>query len=185
MSASFCQLCHDLFVNCQNCGAAMEISAKGLYICGHCGTTSIPPRLDRDGVHVLGPGDGSRNCPACRSPLVRAMLDEYLIDYCENCRGLLLPRQSFAEISRRRRAWADSPPVTPIPPDAREKRRHVTCPKCRAPMETDWYYGPGGIIMDRCGACDLVWLDSGELKQVIDAPGPDRGTRDLTNESET
>jgi Zn-finger nucleic acid-binding protein len=112
------------------------------------------------------------------------MLDEYPIDYCERCRGLLLPRQAFAEISQRRRAWADSPPVTPIPPDAREKRRHVTCPKCNAPMETDWYYGPGGIIMDRCEACDLVWLDSGELKQVIDAPGPDRGTRDLTNESE-
>jgi hypothetical protein len=25
-----------------------------------------------------------------------------------------------------------------------------------------------------------VWLDYGELKQVIDAPGLDRGTRDLT-----
>lgn len=162
----------------------MEISAKGLYTCGHCGTTSIPERLDRDGVHVLGPGDGRRKCPACRSALVRAMLDEYPIDYCERCRGFLLPRQAFAEISRRRRAWADSPPVTPIPPDPRERRRHVACPKCGAAMTTDWYYGPGGIIMDRCEACDLVWLDSGELKQVVDAPGPDRGTRDLTDESE-
>jgi Zn-finger nucleic acid-binding protein len=34
--------------------------------------------------------------------------------------------------------------------------------------------------MDSCAACDLVWLDYGELKQVIDAPGLDRGTRDLT-----
>jgi Zn-finger nucleic acid-binding protein len=158
----------------------MEISAKGLYTCGHCGTTSIPERRDRDGVHVLGPGDGRRKCPACRSPLVRAMLDEYQINYCEKCRGLLVPRRSFAEIVRRRRAWAEGPPVTPIPPDGNEMRRKIPCPKCAALMTTDWYYGPGNIILDRCDACDLVWLDYGELKQVVDAPGVDRGSRDLS-----
>ena len=47
-------------------------------------------------------------------------------------------------------------------------------------MTTDWYYGPGNIILDRCVPCDLVWLDYGELTQVIDAPGVDRGTRDLS-----
>jgi Zn-finger nucleic acid-binding protein len=59
-------------------------------------------------------------------------------------------------------------------------RRRLNCPNCRATMIADRYYGPGNIVMDSCPACDLIWLDYGELKQVIDAPGLDRGTRDLT-----
>jgi Zn-finger nucleic acid-binding protein len=42
----------------------------------------------------------------------------------------------------------------------------------------DRYYGPGNIVMDLCIACDWVWLDYGELKQIADAPGVDRGSRD-------
>jgi Zn-finger nucleic acid-binding protein len=34
-------------------------------------------------------------------------------------------------------------------------------------------------MMDSCTGCDVVWLDYGELRQVIDAPGEDRGSRDL------
>jgi Zn-finger nucleic acid-binding protein len=33
--------------------------------------------------------------------------------------------------------------------------------------------------MDRCVSCDVVWLDYGELKRIVDAPGVDRGSRDL------
>ena len=166
-------------MNCVNCGAAMVLTARGFYHCGHCGTNAFPNTVERDGVRVVGPGDTPRSCSQCDAPLVRAMLDEYLVDYCEKCRGLLVPRRFFAEIVRRRRAWAEGPPVTPIPPDGKEMRRKITCPKCQAQMTTDWYYGPGNIILDRCNACDLVWLDYGELKQVVDAPGVDRGTRDL------
>ena len=90
-----------------------------------------------------------------------------------------MPRRSFAEIIRRRRAWADGPSVTPIPPEDREMRRQVTCPQCGERMIADRYYGPGNIMMDSCVGCDVVWLDYGELRQVIDAPGVDRGARDV------
>jgi Zn-finger nucleic acid-binding protein len=33
----------------------------------------------------------------------------------------------------------------------------------------------GNVIIDTCGTCDVVWLDFGELKQMEDAPGQDRG----------
>ena len=158
----------------------MALSAKGAYICAHCGTTSFPDTVDRDGVRVLGPGDTSRPCPACETPLLRAMVDEYQVAHCKGCRGMLMPRRSFAEIVRRRRAWAEGASITPVPPDEREMRRRLNCPNCGAAMIADRYYGPGNIVMDSCPACDLIWLDYGELKQVIDAPGLDRGTRDLT-----
>jgi Zn-finger nucleic acid-binding protein len=32
--------------------------------------------------------------------------------------------------------------------------------------------------MDVCVGCDRLWLDYGELKQIADAPGTDRGSRD-------
>ena len=35
----------------------------------------------------------------------------------------------------------------------------------------------GNVIIDGCETCNLVWLDFGELKQIADAPGPDRGVR--------
>jgi Zn-finger nucleic acid-binding protein len=46
-------------------------------------------------------------------------------------------------------------------------------------MSTHPYFGPGSIVIDTCDACDLVWLDVGELKQVVDAPGADRGRKGM------
>jgi hypothetical protein len=46
-------------------------------------------------------------------------------------------------------------------------------------MATHPYYGPGNVVIDSCESCDLLWLDFGELKQIVDAPGKDRGTRQL------
>jgi hypothetical protein len=43
-------------------------------------------------------------------------------------------------------------------------------------MEVHPYYGPGNVVIDSCSACDLIWLDHGELKQISDAPGRDRGS---------
>ena len=158
----------------------MALTDKGHYLCAHCGNTAFPPGVDRDGLRVLGVPDGSRVCPSCGTHLTLATVEEHQVGYCETCRGMLIPRRSFADVIHRRRAWAQNPAVTPVPPDAAEMHRRVICPQCGAGMIADRYYGPGNIIMDSCAGCDLLWLDYGELKQVIDAPGLDRGTRDLT-----
>jgi len=34
-------------------------------------------------------------------------------------------------------------------------------------MITDWYYGGGRIVVDTCPACDLIWLDAGELQRAV------------------
>jgi Zn-finger nucleic acid-binding protein len=172
--------CEDFSVNCVNCGAAMALSPRGYYVCEHCGTTSFPEAVTRDGIRIMGPGNANVRCSCCKTPFVRGMLDDYQVDYCETCRGLLLARRDFAEIVRRRRAWAHSQSVQPVHTSDAELRRRINCPKCGSQMTTDWYYGPGNVVMDRCVACDLVWLDFGELQQIVDAPGEDRGSRDLT-----
>ena len=153
----------------------MGINAKGYYVCAHCGTTQIPETVHRDGLVVLLAGDTGLACSRCNTPLVHAMLDNHRVQFCETCRGILIERQFFADVVQSRRAWANGEPVTPVPPDAAELRRTMTCPKCGKAMTTDRYYGPGNVVLDRCDGCDLLWLDYGELKQIIDAPGIDRG----------
>lgn len=166
-------------MNCPNCGAAMQLNAKGVFVCAHCGTNSFPDTVERDGIRLLGPSDSALSCPLCKKLFTGGLIDEYQADYCESCRGLLMNRRDFAELVRRRRAWADTASVTPTPARLDELRRRTGCAKCGSVMTTDWYYGPGSVIIDRCVRCDLVWLDYGELKQIIDAPGIDRGTHDL------
>jgi len=108
-------------------------------------------------------------------PLVRAVLDDRAaIEMCERCKGLLLPRHTFAVTLTAKRRAATTPSQTPVPTDRAELQRRVACPQCRAPMITDWYYAPGNIVIDTCETCDLVWLDAGELGRAVDAPGPDR-----------
>jgi Zn-finger nucleic acid-binding protein len=62
----------------------------------------------------------------------------------------------------------------PSPANRRDLARRIACPACGATMLTDWYYGPGNIVIDSCPACDLVWLDAGEMRRAVDAPGADR-----------
>ena len=49
----------------------------------------------------------------------------------------------------------------------------LTCPKCRGEMRT---YERNGILIDQCEECRGIFLDRGELEQLLDAErGDDRG----------
>jgi len=105
--------------------------------------------------------------------------DEHPVDFCTTCRGVLLPRGAFAMATNKRRAWATTPPAEPLPLDRSELQRHLMCPKCRRRFETYPHLGPGNVVIDNCVRCDLIWLDFGELRQIEQAPGSDRGNRQL------
>lgn len=148
------------------------------YHCRHCGTFHFIETAAVEGVRVLRVNDAALACPVCQAGLMRALLDDSrVVDHCERCRGLLMARPTFGDAVWARRANASGPGTPPIRLDARELDRHLTCPSCREPMDVHPYYGPGNIVIDTCRGCDLIWLDHGELKQISDAPGRDRGTR--------
>ncbi len=49
---------------------------------------------------------------------------------------------------------------------------HMCCPKCGMPLiEIDY----NGVAVDKCSACEGVWLDAGELEQVSNM---EKGTLD-------
>jgi Zn-finger nucleic acid-binding protein len=156
----------------------MELFDRRRYhFCHHCGTFEFIKGSALDGIQVLERPETASACPVCTTPLSRSLVDKkHGIDHCERCGGLLMPRQSFAEVVNQRRAWASNPPAIPVPVDQRELHRRIACPACSNPMAVHPYYGPGNVIIDTCDHCDLVWVDSGELKAIADAPGRDRGT---------
>ena len=173
-------------MNCKNCGGAMELVAtRGYFFCRYCGSFHFPDSAADGGIKVLGDLGTPSPCVVCRQPLASAMLDEkHDVRYCRNCRGALLPRTSFAAVVQQRRAWALDTPAPPVALNRSELDRKVTCPACSHAMTTHPYYGPGNVVIDSCVSCELVWLDFGELEQIVKAPGKDRGTRGLPRATE-
>lgn len=166
-------------MNCRNCGGAMELFARRrYYFCRYCGTFHFLDTPEADGVRILETPAQALRCPRCDGSLATALLDaDHPVQCCTKCRGVLMPRATFAHVVYTRRTWATGAPVTPAPLNPAELDRVVTCPACRHQMAPHPYYGPGNVIMDSCDTCELVWLDFGELKQIADAPGSDRGVR--------
>ena len=151
---------------------------RAYYFCRHCGNFHFLDAAPVDGLQILGRSAEPHACPVCRAPLSRSLLDrEHSVEACEHCRGVLMPRRSFADIVTRRRAWATDPPTQPVPLDPKELERRLTCPSCGTRMDVHPYYGPGNVVIDSCTGCNALWLDFGELQQIVDAPGRDRGTR--------
>jgi Zn-finger nucleic acid-binding protein len=140
--------------------------------CDHCGGLVCPEPI-ADGVRVSD--EHGHDCPTCRTPLMRATLDDRdPVEICERCKGMLMALPVFAETLIARRRAAERPSVVPTPTDPRALDRRIACPNCQTTMITDWYYGPGNIVIDTCERCALLWLDAGELRRAVDAPGPDR-----------
>ena len=145
-------------------------ATRPCWACAHCDSL-VCPEPAADGVRVTG--EPGHQCPLCRQALVRATLDDRdPVEICDRCKGILIARRAFAQRLIARRRTAQTPSVVPAPMDRGELQRHIKCPNCAEKMLTDWYYGPGNIIIDTCPTCDLLWLDAGELRRAVDAPGP-------------
>ncbi len=168
-------------MNCQNCGGAMELFvSRGYFFCRYCGSFHFPDTKTDDGIRIIGEAPEALACAVCSKPLTSAMLDEtHPIRYCRNCRGVLIARRGFANVVERRRSWATNTPPPPVLLNRDELERKARCPVCKGPMITHPYYGPGNVVIDSCEPCELVWLDFGELRQIVDAPGKDRGTKEM------
>jgi Zn-finger nucleic acid-binding protein len=154
----------------------MELFARRrYYFCAYCGTFEFLESEETEGVSVLAELDPPTPCPACETPLVEGLFNEgQPVLHCRHCRGVLMARRVFADVVTRRRASASGPGSIPAPLDPQELRRVITCPQCKQRMDVHPYYGPGSVVIDTCPRCDAVWLDSGELGQITDAPGGDR-----------
>lgn len=148
------------------------VASHDYYTCAYC-TTFVFPEQTEDHVRVLAEPVGLA-CPLCKQELVAGAVAGTRVGYCARCRGILANRESFAGVVRHLRSRAQTPAIEPRPVDHAQLARQLQCPQCGRSMDVHPYYGPGNIIIDTCGACQLIWLDHGELSSVVDAPGRDR-----------
>ncbi len=171
-------------MNCNNCGAVLQLGESQRYFqCGHCGAFTFPAAETEgsDGIRILGHTADAPPCPVCHLPLAQAVIDSvHPVHFCGKCRGLLLSRPIFTGVVNTRRAWATDLPAQPVPLDSHALERRLSCPRCSMRFETYAHYGPGNVVIDNCTRCDQVWLDFGEIRHIVAAPGRDRGSRQIT-----
>jgi Zn-finger nucleic acid-binding protein len=118
---------------------------------------------------------GDVACPVCSTGLVTASVAEVRVLHCPKCRGVLAAQEAFSTMVKLLRAGArgEPDPVRPVSQEALQ--REIACPYCVRAMDTHPYYGPGNAVVDNCPRCAVIWLDHGELADIRDAPGRDRG----------
>jgi len=94
---------------------------------------------------------------------------EVLVDRCPSCDGVWLQRRELEAIQDlRERDYSESlkgiDSVALSYERARQSARtQVECPTCHVELHPEEYAYCSQIIIDRCGKCGGVWLDSGEL----------------------
>lgn len=160
-------------INCPHCGAPLDPDLQnGALHCEYCEARVAPPKRAVLLEDVIDFGhDAGIDCPVCQQRLTSALLDDHKAAYCSGCRGLLLADEVFAQTVRSRRARFHGREQTPLPIDPSSLERRLICGRCRRPMQTHPYFGPGATVIDSCHPCGLIWLDAGELTQIEVAVG--------------
>lgn len=159
-------------MNCENCGGPLRATHNpNKLACDYCGGLRVldETAADAEGVQLLAESD--QLCPVCHEPLHNATLDGLSAQACARCGGILLRQEVFAQIVRGRRMRYDGVREERRPVDGAELRRDVHCPACERRMETHPYYGSGGVVIDTCAKCAMVWVDRGEMRVIERAEG--------------
>ncbi len=141
-------------------------------VCTSCHTVQVAPDVSQevDRVLPLAVPLGVQ-CPVCDAELEASLIDETPACHCPNCRGLLLSSTQFRQVVEDRRAAYTGPDIAVTLPHPIELERKLACPRCHQSMEVHPYYGAGRAIIDSCMACQLVWIDKGELTGLERSPG--------------
>ena len=155
---------------CSSCSAPL---AK--VICEYCGT-----RNDIDLRHLSNFSDKqpneSRYCPNCEIPLITTNISTespIYIERCGGCFGLFFDKgelQALIELSVEHKAQEiDYKRLSEIMehPYYQDKVEYRRCPICKEFMQRKNYLQRSGVIIDRCVEHG-IWLDSGELKQIME-----------------
>ncbi|MDQ1352798.1 MAG: hypothetical protein QG657_3104, partial [Acidobacteriota bacterium] len=158
--------------NCINCGAPLPPNS---FICPYCKTRND---IDLKGINIpsIETIESERFCPRCDKPLQTIDLKlegKFYIERCGECLGfffdpneleILLDKsvskvyqvdfRQLENVNKMRRC--QDYPVT-----------YIKCPVCRKLMNRINFGAQSGVIVDKCKDHG-VWLDGGELRQLME-----------------
>jgi len=106
------------------------------------------------------------DCPVCKNAMITLELARVEIDHCTDCGGIWLDAGELELLlgnSKNARELLDS---FKIDPHCSEKPRK--CPICDKKMQkiTVGLSEPK-VLIDKCPTADGLWLDKGELKDIL------------------
>lgn len=158
--------------NCINCGAALPANSL---VCPYCKTRND---VDLRGLyqHHVAEAESERICPRCDIHLQTIDLkleDKFLIERCTDCLGLFFDPnelETLLDKSVSKVFQVDFKQLENINKLRRTQDYPVTyikCPLCRKLMQRSNFGTQSGVIVDKCKEHG-IWLDGGELKQLMD-----------------
>ncbi|MBN1856157.1 MAG: zf-TFIIB domain-containing protein [Dehalococcoidia bacterium] len=106
------------------------------------------------------------NCPRCKSGLVVVEYSDIELDWCPQCDGLWFDSGEMELLAMK---TTHSEPNACLVPDepATTDEALLRCPLCRKKMHKRLLGKEQPVIVDVCPRCDGLWLDGGELEQVL------------------
>jgi Zn-finger nucleic acid-binding protein len=114
--------------------------------------------------------------------MISLELDEVEIDRCFSCGGIWLDRGELELLLEGAVAREEFISSFRIDTETEEKPRR--CPICDKRMEKVLCGSGKGVLIDRCKTGDGIWLDRGELREILEAAsfGGDSRVLDLLKE---
>ena len=117
--------------------------------------------------------DRTMKCPSCDETMRPISYEGVAVHTCDACGGEFIGPAEMAHIiaAREQRftpeldeAMGEFTPIFGLV--ASETERLLDCPVCETPMTVINFGGDTGVHVDRCGACQGLWLDLEELEKV-------------------
>ena len=105
-------------------------------------------------------------CPRCGVALVAGKVATASLDGCPTCLGLLLVRERLPALLQEIGPPATAERLTELPRRVKDVGGGLACPMCGARMTNDGFMASPFVMVDRCGSCDLMWIDDGELEAM-------------------
>lgn len=112
-------------------------------------------------------------CPGCGASLVKQKARGMTIHTCSQCGGMWFDSGQLDDFVVRE--MINRPDLPDAPPELRREVRRArdvaeprrACPHCGGAMVKLNYAYDSNIILDRCGACNGIWADAGEIERMV------------------
>jgi Zn-finger nucleic acid-binding protein len=158
--------------NCSNCGAPLSGS---LLICQYCKTRQD---VDLAMIHryTVEKPESKRICPRCH--IVLQVIDlrlgeKFYIERCERCLGLFFdPGELEALLDKTVKNVYEIDPqrlneLQNVKRSSEYPLGYIDCPVCKKLMNRINFGSRSGVVVDKCRDHG-VWLDGGELRQILE-----------------
>lgn len=162
---------------CKNCSAPLD-----KIFCSYCGARND---VDLDGFKPLNTRPlQSRPCPVCHDDMRTIDVGKkvpFFIERCDSCYGLFFDKNELEEMIETSVKGGKNVDIGLLT-ELVENPRYVDvivyrrCPVCKKHMQRKNYGRRSGVVMDVC-ADHGIWLDPGELRQIMEWVGAGGLTR--------